>query len=89
MGYASGVKPQNPAELLQTARAMADLITGGADAAEQQLILETWTSWYDDALATMTDIEVGGSSESTLALVAAARTSVTEAGRSAVEALGG
>lgn len=64
-------------------------VEAGADAAEQQLILETWTSWYDEALASMTDIEVGGSSESTMARITAARAAVAEAGRRAVEALGG
>jgi len=64
-------------------------VEAGADVAEQHLILETWTSWYEDALATMMDVEVGGSSEATSAHIATARTAVAEAGRRAGEALGG
>jgi aminopeptidase YwaD len=64
-------------------------VESGADADEQRLILETWTSWYDDALEAMTDIEVGGSSESTLVAISAARAAVVEAGRRAVEELSG
>ena len=64
-------------------------VAAGDDMAEQRLILTTWASWYDDALAAMTDIEVGGSSEQTLARVTSARAAVAEAGRTALEALGG
>jgi len=63
-------------------------VAAGDDAAEQRLILETWAFWYDEALASMSDIEVGGSSEATLARIAAARAAVVEAGRSAVEGIG-
>ena len=62
-------------------------VESGVDAAEEQVILEAWTSWYEDALETMTDIEVGGSSESTMARITAARAAVAEAGRQAAEAV--
>ena len=61
----------------------------GADAAEQRLILETWVSWYDEALAAMTDIEVGGSSEATLEAIASAREAVAGAGQRAEAELSG
>lgn len=64
-------------------------VTAGGDVAEQVLILETWASWYDDALAKMTDIEVGGSSAATTARIAEARVAVAEAGSRAVSAVRG
>lgn len=64
-------------------------VAAGGDADEEQLILETWASWYDQALATMTDIEVGGSSDATSKRIAEARATVAQAGRAAVSALGG
>ena len=63
-------------------------VAAGGDAAEERLILETWASWYDDALASMTDIEVGGSSEATLVRITAARERVAEAVRRALADVG-
>jgi aminopeptidase YwaD len=61
----------------------------GADVAEQSLILETWTDWYLGAIDAMTDIEVGGSSDATTALIQEAREAVTQFGREIVSGFGG
>jgi len=58
-------------------------VAAGGDADTQILILETWASWYDEALATMADIEVGGSSAATAARIAEARAAVARAARGA------
>ncbi len=55
------------------------LATGG-DAAKERDILETWTDYYVKSLATMTDIEVGGSSPATTAAIAAAQKTVQASG---------
>jgi len=48
-------------------------ITDGAGVSEQLDIIETWVEWYDGALASMDDIEVGGSSAETMASIESAR----------------
>ena len=48
-------------------------ISAGGDIDEQRDIVETWAKWYDDALASMSDIEVGGSSEETLGAIEESR----------------
>lgn len=48
----------------EAALGAAALADGGA-LEEQQDILQTWGSWYDNALRAMDDIEVGGSSSET------------------------
>lgn len=63
-------------------------VAAGNDLAEQRLIIETWTSWYDAALAAMTDIEVGGSTEATAGRITTARAAVTDAGRRVLAGLG-
>ena len=55
-------------------------IAAGADRAEQIMILQAWLDWYQDALQTAHDIEVGGASSETLATIEAAVARVTEAG---------
>jgi hypothetical protein len=60
-------------------------VADGADPAEERRILETWASWYDEALEAMEDVEVGGASEEARARIAAARGAVAEVGRAAVE----
>lgn len=55
-------------------------LAGGGDAAKERDILETWTDYYVKSLATMTDIEVGGSSPATTAAIAAAQKNVQAAG---------
>ncbi len=47
-------------------------IEGGAEVAEQVLILEAWIDWYEKAILTASDIEVGGSSPETSAAIEAA-----------------
>jgi hypothetical protein len=56
----------------ETALSQAE-ISAGRDAAEQRDIVATWASWYDGALASMEDIEVGGSSAQTLAAIRKSR----------------
>ena len=48
-------------------------IASGGDAAREQDILQTWTSWYVDAIALASDIEVGGASPETNAAITAAQ----------------
>ncbi len=48
-------------------------IQNGADPAVEKDILDTWASWYDKALASMIDIEVGGTSTATFDVVRAAQ----------------
>ncbi len=61
----------------------------GAELSEERLILETWTDWYLSAIDAMTDIEVGGSSETVTARIQAAKTAVEEFSGEAVTGLGG
>jgi hypothetical protein len=63
-------------------------ISQGADPEGERLILESWTEWYLAAVDTIRDMEAGGPSEETEAILASTRRSVTEAGRKAVETLG-
>ncbi len=63
-------------------------IAQGSDPEEERLILESWTDWYLAAVDTIRDMEAGGPSEATEAILAATRRSVIEAGRKAVETLG-
>ena len=51
-------------------------ITDGASPAEQRDIVATWADWYDAALASMEDIEVGGSSARTIAAIEDSRDAV-------------
>ena len=51
-------------------------IGDGANFDEQRDIIKTWAAWYDGALASMDDIEVGGSSVTTAESIDAARQSV-------------
>ncbi len=62
-------------------------IAGGATVAQEQDILETWASWYVDAIGTAADIEVGGSSAETTAAIVDAKRRVTEARELAVRTL--
>ena len=56
---------------------------GGARAQELD-ILATWASWYEDAIAAFTDVEVGGASTQTVRAIATARATVRDAHRLAV-----
>jgi hypothetical protein len=56
-------------------------IASGEEKDEQLLILQSWLDWYREALATATDIEVGGASPRTLAAIEDATARVTTAGQ--------
>ncbi|HEY0969861.1 MAG TPA: M28 family peptidase [Gemmatimonadales bacterium] len=58
-------------------------VASGADRAEQELILRTWTRYYADALRAAADIEVGGSSPQTRRAIEDAVRRVEERGSSA------
>ncbi len=55
-------------------------LAAGGDRAKEEDILRTWTDYYIGALRTMADIEVGGSSAETLAVIDAAAARVKRAG---------
>lgn len=63
----------------ELALSKAALVSGG-DMAKERDILETWTDYYVKSLATMSDIEVGGSSAATTAAIAAAQKKVQASG---------
>ncbi len=65
----------------------ASLAGSGGDRAQEQDILETWGAWYDGALASTDEIEVGGSSAETRRAITEARERVRTAVRSHVQAL--
>ena len=56
-------------------------VASGEEKDEQLLILQSWLDWYREALATATDIEVGGASPRTLAAIEDAAARVTTAGQ--------
>ena len=55
-------------------------IAAGGDSQKELEILRAWSSWYEGALATMEDIEVGGSSAETRRAIDSAREMVRRAG---------
>ena len=62
-------------------------VAKGGDIAKERDILETWGSWYDGALATTADIEVGGASDETVRAIDEGRARVREALRGHLSAL--
>ena len=56
-------------------------VDAGEPSAEQALIVRTWTEWYEAALHTAEDIEVGGASPQTRAAIDAAVKRVAKAGQ--------
>lgn len=52
----------------------------GTDVERERTILRAWSDWYRDAIGTMRDIEVGGSSAATAAAIDAASRRVSAAG---------
>jgi hypothetical protein len=62
-------------------------IAGGGPRATEEDILKTWTDYYVASLATMNDIEVGGSSRETLAAIEMAANGVKLAGLQRVASL--
>ena len=68
---------------LTTERALSvAALAEGGDAAKERDILETWGAWYDGALASTADIEVGGASVETRAAIVDARARVQAVVRS-------
>ena len=80
------------AELEQAAVARLDIelalsrvaLASGGDVAKERDILQTWTDYYDRSLATLSDVETGGSSRETTAAITIARARVLAAGASRV-----
>jgi aminopeptidase YwaD len=64
-------------------------LSRGGDLDQERTILESWTTWYLDAIGTLRDMEIGGPSPETEGIIASAQSVVEEAGRRAVESLGG
>lgn len=62
-------------------------MSAGGNAANERDILQTWTDYYVNSLATMSDIEAGGSSAQTTAAIAAAQERVRTAGMSRVASI--
>ena len=72
-GIVAEVEQAARARLL-TERGLSErALAAGGDVARERDILETWGSWYDGALASAADIEVGGSAPATLAAIEGAR----------------
>ena len=57
-----------------------EAIAAGEDATEQRLVVRSWIDWYLEALRSAYDIEVGGASPATLAVIEAAVERVREVG---------
>jgi hypothetical protein len=62
-------------------------ISAGGNAAVERDILQTWADYYVDSIATMSDIEVGGSSPQTTAAIAEARDRVRTAAAERVSSI--
>jgi len=62
-------------------------IAAGEDMASQILIVQSWLDWYQSALRTTHDIEVGGASPETLAAIEGAIGRVAETGEGYLDAL--
>lgn len=63
-------------------------IKEGKAVADERDIVTTWANWYDDALVTMVDIEVGGSSSATESTIETARKGVSQVLADSLEELG-
>ena len=62
-------------------------VVAGGNPQEERQILETWTTWYEGALAAMKDLEAGGASPGTLRAIGDARSRVAQFGEEQVEGL--
>jgi aminopeptidase YwaD len=62
-------------------------IAGGGAVAHEVDILDTWAAWYRDALATVSDIEVGGTSPRTREAISRSVARVEAARQAAVTGL--
>jgi aminopeptidase YwaD len=76
IGLIEEVRQAAIARLAAESKLSIAAIAGGANASEQRDIVSTWADWYDDALASMDDIEVGGSSVQTVAAIEESREAV-------------
>jgi aminopeptidase YwaD len=70
-------------ELALSRAAMA----AGSNAAQERDILQTWTDYYVDSVATMTDLEAGGSSPQTMAAISTSRDRIRAAGAERVASI--
>jgi hypothetical protein len=71
---------------VETALSRAAMAAGG-NATNERDILQTWTDYYVNSLATMSDIEIGGSSKQTADAIAAAQAKVRSAGAERVASI--
>ena len=62
-------------------------LASGGDMTKEREILQTWTDYYDRSLATVVDVETGGSSAETMAAIAKARERVVAAGAARLASL--
>ena len=62
-------------------------ISSGGSVTHERDILQTWTDYYDRSLATIAEVETGGSSPATAAAIASARERVVAAGAARVATL--
>jgi len=73
---------------LDDERALGELAIANGESAElQEDIVRTWTQWYRDALATVRDVEPGGSSAATRAHLLRMDVRISAAGDAALQAL--
>jgi hypothetical protein len=63
-------------------------IRAGEPVEQEREIIETWAAWYDEALRSLSDVEVGGVSEGAEARLRAAREHVARRAREILEGLG-
>jgi hypothetical protein len=75
------------ARLSTEARLSAAAVRSASPRATELDILATWADWYDAALATFSDLEVGGSSAATRAAIEEARATVRSAHERLITAL--
>jgi aminopeptidase YwaD len=69
LGLVTEVARAGAARLDAEGRLSAEAVRGGANAAEQRDIVETWAKWYHEALATFADLDVGGVQPGTQAAI--------------------
>jgi hypothetical protein len=63
-------------------------IEGGASVENERDILRTWAEWYDLALVSTSDIEIGGATPDTRASIEAARAEVAQKAATAISSIG-
>jgi aminopeptidase YwaD len=75
------------ARLAAEQRLGVSAVRAGGDAAVERDIITTWAGWYHDALASFTDLEVGGPTGATRSAIADAQSRVARARDTALAAL--